>query len=113
MRWWKHLYMGSHAAGSRRRILRGIREDKLLPDVYVITLPASGNHILDICPVSLLRSEERRGSEALILGVAKGYGESRELVRDMIDDMYRLTGAFDWKAYMKLLEDGEGTEETR
>ena len=38
----------------RARVLMGIRERKLMPDTYVITLPQSGNHILDIRPVMLL-----------------------------------------------------------
>ena len=54
MRWWKHLYMGDRAMKNRPNVLRGIREGKVMPDTYVITLPESGNHILDIRPVLLL-----------------------------------------------------------
>lgn len=113
MRWWKHLYMGSHAAKKRSELLRGIREKAFLPEVYVITLPESGNHILDIRPVGLLKDEERKSRDFLILGVAKGYGESKELIRQMIDDMYQRTGSFDWRAYMAALDrEAEAGEET-
>ena len=44
MRWWKHLYMGDRAMKNRPNVLRGIREGKVMPDTYVITLPESGNH---------------------------------------------------------------------
>lgn len=109
MRWWKHLYMGEQAARMRPRILMGIREESFLPDTYVITLPESGNHILDILPVLLLTKKEREGRKLLILGVAVGYGEACQVVRDMVDDMYKRTGAFDWKAYMELREK-DGTQ---
>ena len=56
MRWWKHLYMGDRAMKNRPNVLRGIREGKVMPDTYVITLPESGNHILDIRPVLLLKN---------------------------------------------------------
>lgn len=100
MRWWKHLYMGEQAGRMRPRILRGIREGSFLPDCYVITLPESGNHILDIRPVMLLTEKEKADDNLLILGVAVGYGEAALVVRDMVDDMYRSTGAFDWNTYM-------------
>ena len=45
---------------------------KLMPDTYVITLPQSGNHILDIRPVMLLTEEERKAEDFLVLGVAQG-----------------------------------------
>lgn len=104
MRWWKHLYMGEHAGEKRAEVLRGIREKRMMPDTYVITLPESGNHILDIRPVLLLTKEEREGQGPLILGVASGMEEARELVRIMVDDMYKKTGEFDWNGYMRYFE---------
>lgn len=105
MRWWKHLYMGRKAAAGRPDILSGIREGRLMPEVYVITLPESGNHLLDVRPLMLLTKKERESSELLILGVAKGHGEACQVVRDMIDHMYSRTGGFDWKGYMELLDE--------
>ena len=104
------MYIGENAARNRNRILEGLRNGSLLPDTYVITLPESGNHILDIRPVSLLRKEERESRELLILGIARGYGEAAEVVRSMIDDMYQKTGAFNWTAYMESLPKICGTE---
>lgn len=104
MRWWKHLYMGDKARENRALVLGGIREGQIMPDVYVITLPESGNHILDILPASLITKKEKEADGLLVLGVAKGYGEAHEVVRVMVDDMYQLTGGFDWKAYMDAKE---------
>ena len=84
MRWWKHLYMGDRAM----------------------------NHILDIRPVLLLTEKEREDEGFLILGVAKGYGEAGEVVRSMVDDMYRATGAFDWNAYMGYLDAADQRDDT-
>lgn len=110
MRWWEHMYMGENAARNRSRILEGLRKGSLLPDTYVITLPESGNHILDIRPVSLLSKEEWESCEFLILGIARGYQEAAEVVRSMVDDMYQKIGAFDWTAYMKSLPERQKAE---
>ena len=104
MIWWKHLYMGDKASAWRPQILEGIRLGRKMPGIYVITPPASGNHIFDIRPVSLLAEEERRGETPLILGTALGYSEACQVVRQMVDDMYRSTDAFDWQQYMDFLE---------
>ena len=77
MRWWEHMYIGENAARNRRRILKGLRNGSLLPDTYVITLPESGNHILDILPVSLLTRQERDGKDFLVLGIASRIAASK------------------------------------
>ena len=107
MRWWEHLYMGDKAGRNRPGVLRGIREGKPMPDTYVITLPESGNHILDIRPVLLLTRKEREAEDFLVLGVACGYREACQVVRDMVDDMYRHTGGFHWNRYMEYLKGRE------
>ena len=76
MRWWTHLYTGDRALRRGGALLQKIEREKFLPDTYVITLPQSGNHILDIRPVMLLTEEERKAEDFLILGVAEGYGGS-------------------------------------
>ena len=48
MRFYQHLYMGEQAAGKRFQILQGLRERKIQPDIYVITLASGGNNLLDI-----------------------------------------------------------------
>lgn len=106
MRWWTHLYMGEHAERRRDRVLQKIREKKPQPDAYLITPPQYGHHLLDIRPARLLTDEERESGDFLILGVACGYSEAKEVVRQMVDDMYRATGGFDWQAYMELLDCG-------
>jgi hypothetical protein len=51
----------------------------------------------------LLTEEERKAEDFLVLGVAQGYGEACEVVRTMVDDMYRHTDGFNWKSYMSYL----------
>lgn len=106
MRWWTHLYMGEHAERRRYTVLQKIRENKYQPDTYVITPPQYGHHLFDIRPVRLLTEQERESGDFLILGVACGYSEAKEVVRQMVDDMYHATGSFDWPAYVKQLDSG-------
>lgn len=96
MQFSEHLYVGKKAEPVKAQILRLLQENKLQPEVYVITPPRNGNNVLDIYPSVLLQIPPYRNEELLILGIAVTYWEALEVVRDMIDDLYQRTGAFDF-----------------
>lgn len=100
MIWYKHLYIGKKASRRRFAILQGIRNGKVQPEVYVITPPQNGNNVLDIYPSAMLLLPPYRDQEHLLIGVAVTYWEALEVVRRIVDDMYRTTGGFDWRAFV-------------
>lgn len=100
MHWYNHLYVGEKAKKRRFSIIQGIREEKLQPEVYVITPPQNGNNVLDIYPSAMLLLPPYRNEDYLVLGIAVTYWEALEVVRQMADDMYRRTGGFDLSAFL-------------
>jgi len=101
MRWYNHLYVGEKAKKRRFHIIQGLREGKLQPEVYVITPPQNGNNILDIYPSPMLLLPPYRNEDMMILGIAVTYWEALEVVRDIVDTMYRETGGFDLSQFME------------
>ena len=92
MRWIKQLYMGESAERKKDRIIRGIRESRILLDVYVFTLPENPEDQLDIIPSNWLRQTHYKNREELtIIGFARGWEEVEAL------------GTPDLRAYLKLL----------
>ena len=100
MIWYKHLYIGKKVSRRRFAILQGIRQKKIQPEVYVITPPQNGNNVLDIYPSAMLLLPPYRDQEHLLIGVAVTYWEALEVVCQIVDDMYRTTGCFDWRAFV-------------
>lgn len=94
MQFSEHLYVGKKAAPVKAQIMQLLQEKKLQPEVYVITPPKNGNNVLDIYPSALLLVPPYRNEEFLILGIAVTYWEALEVVRELVDDLYRKTGAF-------------------
>jgi len=94
MRWYDHLYVGEKAKKHRFHILQGLREKRLLPEVYVITPPQNGKNLLEICPSAMLLLPPYRDQEVFVIGVAVTYWEALELVRQIVDDLYQKTGGF-------------------
>lgn len=103
MRCYNHLYVGKKAKRKRYEILQGIREGRWDPHSYVITPPQNGNNILDIYPAAMLLLPPYQGQDLLIIGIASGYWEALDVVRDIIDEMYQTNGDFDLK---KLIKEG-------
>lgn len=69
MRWYEHLYVGEKAGKHRFSIIQNIRDEKLQPEVYVITPASNGNNILDIHPSATLLHPYYREQNLLILGL--------------------------------------------
>ena len=92
MQWYDHLYMGKKARRHRYAIIQGIREEKLQPEVYVITAPQNGENLCDIYPSVMLLTPAEKKKERMILGIAVTYWEALEVVRRMVDDLYQKTG---------------------
>ena len=94
MNWYDHLYMGEKAKKQRYGILEGLREGKWQPEIYVIMPSQNGNNILEILPSVMLQVPPYQEQEILLVGVAVTYWEALEVVRRIVDDLYRQTGDF-------------------
>ena len=70
MQWYSHLYVGRRAKRHRYAIIQGIREERLQPEVYVITSPQNGENFCDIYPSALLLVPSEKKKERMILGIA-------------------------------------------
>ena len=91
---YEHLYMGEKAKERRYGILQGLRERRLLPEVYVIMPPLNGNNILEIIPSALVYEPPYRDQEILVMGIAVTYWEALEVAGQIVDELYRRTGGF-------------------
>ena len=100
MFWYRYLYVGERAKRYRSSIIRGIREKRYCPGVYVITPPSNGNNVLDIYPSYMLLLCDEREKELKILGIAYGYQEALELAGTIVSEMYEETGGFGLEEFL-------------
>lgn len=109
MRWIEQLYMGKTAESRKERIIRGIREGRILLDVYVFTLPADPKDQLDIIPSNWLRQPHYKNKEELtIIGIARGWEEAECVLLSLVNDAMKQLGTPDLRAYLKLLTEEGG-----
>ena len=101
MQWYSHLYVGRRAKRHRYAIIQGIREERLQPEVYVITSPQNGENLCDIYPSAMLLFPSEKKKERMILGIAVTYWEALEVARRMVDDLYQKTGEVSAEAFAR------------
>lgn len=99
MRWHKRLYVGEIAKQKKYKIIGKIRYHRLQINAYVIALPSNKNNLLDIFPSYELLQNYYRSRDMMIVGIACGYDEALEVVRNIIHDIYNNTGGFDVEEY--------------
>lgn len=76
--------------------------------VYYITLSSSGEGLLDMFHNGMLRQPLFSDPQSTdIVGVAYGRTEALELIRTIIEDIYRDTGGLDVRHYFKEQDFGE------
>ena len=66
----------------------------------MVTLAANGRDLLDIRRVRSLAREGLRAELPLIVGLAKGYRESVEVVERIVQDCLAQTGDVDLKRFL-------------
>jgi hypothetical protein len=91
MKWYRKLYLGENAKMNRFSI-----------DTYLITLPSNDENLLDVFQANMLLQPyyKKADRDIFVIGIANGKDEAYEVVRDIIDDVYSHTGAFDIKKYL-------------
>ncbi len=85
MRMDDNVIFGEKAEKKRAYILEGLREGRVLPEVYLITPPMSGSNLLEIYPAIEFLFPPYDREDRLIKGIAVTYWEALEVVREMIE----------------------------
>ncbi|MDO5402145.1 MAG: hypothetical protein Q4F11_01790 [Eubacteriales bacterium] len=104
MKWYRKLYIGENAGKQKYKIFGKIRKSRFQIDTYLIQIAANPDDLLEIIPANILLQPFYKNKKHLenvyIIGIAKGYNEALELVRMIIDEVYKSTGSFNIKEYL-------------
>lgn len=100
MNWYSQLYIGEGARPKAKKIIRKLKRNAGQVDIYLITLAANGQDMLDIINSAYLKQPVVRRNLPMIVGIAKGYSEAVELVQQMLLETYEQTHGFWIPAYL-------------
>lgn len=94
----KKIIFGELAEKKKNKILKAIKKDKYVFDVYLITLPTAFG-VLEIYPSYILTNKAYINKDIVIVGIAKGKDEAVKMVSDILSDCYKKLNGFDTKKY--------------
>lgn len=102
MRWYGDLYIGETARKKVDKIIDKVNKNKLQKNVFILTKAANDCDLFDIYPSHVLLQKYFKDKDYLIIGVAVGYAEAVELVKQIVDELYCKKGITDLKDYFKV-----------
>lgn len=100
MNWYSELYIGEGAKPRAKKIIRKLKRNAGQTDIYLITLAANGQDMLDIIHSAYLKQPAVRRNLPMIVGISKGYDEAVGLVQQMLMETYEQTGGFRIPEYL-------------
>lgn len=76
MRWYRNLYLGDNAKKAKYKVFGRIRKGRFTSDTFLITLPSSGENLLDITSANFLLQpyfkKKINLDKIYVVGLAKG-----------------------------------------
>ena len=90
---WQENFLAGESVKDPEKIKKKLNSGKPVLGIYLLTL--------DIIPAAMLIQKSFYGICPKIIGMAKGKEEALEMVRSLIDEMYRETGTFATAEYIE------------
>lgn len=106
MKFYRHLYCSESLKKRKRKVIWKIKHNAGQISVYVITLSDKADEQLEIFHSGQLLQSYYKCYPPCIIGIADGYGEALELVKNIAEEVYQQTGGLDIKGYIKKYSHG-------
>lgn len=100
MKYYKHLYIGESLRKKKKKVLARLEKRKFMPGIYLIVLCGPGRNQLEIFNVSQLLQKGYPERDYFVVGIAKGFDESAEILEEIAKSVYNETRGADIRSYI-------------
>lgn len=94
------LYISECWKDKKDKLIKRLFKNRLLPNMYVITLPSGDRNNLEFYSGILLRQHVIRSSSLFVIGIADGYEECLSITEKITDEVYRATGGANIRGFI-------------
>lgn len=91
MEFYCHMYFSEDLRNKKTRIIRGFKQNRLRPDLYLITLAQGSQNQLEFFSGLLLKQKIFRTEDLFVVGVASGYDEALYLTEEIVGEVCKKT----------------------
>lgn len=100
MEFLKEVYLEKESKIQSAKIQKKISANKIVPNLYLITISEHPNNMLDIIPEWEVLQKGYPKKNLRIVGLADGKWEAFHLVQIIIEESLKKTGSADVRAYL-------------
>lgn len=101
IKWYDNLYMDDVVQRKQKKIIQAINKEKPLFGTYCIAFASNKSNLFDIINVNELLFKHYKRNDIYIIGLAFGRDSAIEVMINMIQEIYQVSGEFDVRKYFK------------
>lgn len=104
MKWYQDLYVSDDLKNKKAETKIDIERGNPVHGIFLITLSGHEHNQMEILPAGNLKFWYVREECPLVIGLAKGKKNARNLVLTIVEDIYQKTGDCNIKQYFASIE---------
>lgn len=104
MRWAENLYTTEKTKKKLPRIMQKVKKCRLQPGLHLITIASNTENLLDIFQSAFYIQPMFAKMNPDIVGIAENEDAAKELVVQILKDIYEKNGNFDVRSYFRFQE---------
>ena len=97
---YKYIYVPEGLQKKKENLIKKLKNGKLLPGVYLITLASTDQNQLDIFPACIRRQKNYPEELPLVVGLTKDFEDALEIVEGITQEVYNETKGADIRSYI-------------
>mgnify|MGYP000599448054 CR=1 FL=1 len=98
---WQENFLAGESVKDPEKIKKKLNSGNPVLGIYLLTLSENPVNLMDIIPAAMAMLIQKSFYGICPIGMAKGKEEALEMVRSLIDEMYRETGTFATAEYIE------------
>lgn len=100
MEFYYRTFFSEDLKDKKARIIRKLKQNRIPKGIYIVTLAQGAQNHLEFFSWLMLKQKIFQTEDMFIVGIASGYGESLELVEQIVDEVYQNTDGTDVRSYI-------------
>lgn len=100
MKLYCNLYVSECWNKNKRKIINRLRNNTLLPNMYVLTLCSGAQNNLEFYSGILLKQHIFSCDSLFVIGVANGYEECLKMTEKITEEVFNATGSANIRQYI-------------
>lgn len=107
MTFFHDLYLGETVTPKENQIMKKLNNDKVVPDLYLITMSNNTDNMLEIVPQWEVMQKGYPNKDIKVVGLANGKKEAVSVVQFIVEQSLQETGSANARDYLKQRWEGQ------